>query len=209
MEPENTLSAFKKALEFDIDMIECDVRFLETGEAVVFHNKRARRGKISNMTFDQIKRLKVGGRERVPTLEEVLDLVERKAKVNIEVKDGKRIGLLAGIIEKRVNKGWSYEDFLVSSFDYSALKRFKALLPEVNLALNFRKASFLKLKKAGRLGAFSVNVTLKSAKKRFIKKAQRKGFKVFVWTVNKEKDIERAVKRGVDGIFTDYPHKLC
>ncbi len=213
LEPENTLSAFKKALEYNLDMIECDVRFLKTGEAIVFHDKKTRRitgvrGKVKEMTFDQARELKVGGKEKIPTLDEVLDLIGRKVKVNIEVKD-RRVDLLAKVIEERVNKGWSYQDFLVSSFNYSALRKMKILLPEVNLALNFRKASLLKFKKACKLGVYSVNITLKSAKKKFIKKAQRKGFKVFVWTVNQEKDIEKVLKRGVDGIFSDYPNKIC
>lgn len=214
LKPENTLSAFRKALDFNIDMIECDARALKGGEVVIIHDRKVNRttngkGKIGRMTFGDIKSLEISRGEKIPTLDEVLDLVNRRVKVNIEIKGRYAVEPVASIIEKWLKKGWKPEDFLVSSFNYSTLKRFKSFHPEIKLALNSSKKSFLKLKLAERLQAFSVNLKFKAANHNFIKKAQKRGLKVLVWTVNEEKDIERAKSMKVDGIFSDYPSKLC
>ncbi len=214
LKPENTLSAFKKALDFNIDMIECDVRFLKTGEAVVFHDKKLKRltgkkGKIRNMDLKEMSKLRVKGKEKIPTLEEVLELIGRKSKINIELKDKEKAVIIAEMIKKWINKGWSYNDFLVSSFNYSALKKIRDIIPLAKLALNVSKPTFLKLRQAEKINAFSLNIRLRAASEKFIKKAQKRGFKVLVWTVNREEDMKTIKKRGADGIFTDYPHKLC
>ena len=83
-EPENTLRSFQKALDLGVDMIEFDVHLCKSGELVVFHDEKVNRttngqGYIAQKSLEKLKELDAGQGEKIPTLEEVLDLVKGKA----------------------------------------------------------------------------------------------------------------------------------
>jgi glycerophosphoryl diester phosphodiesterase len=89
--PENTLASFKKALLLHVDMVEFDVQSLPSGEVVLMHDLRINRttngrGYVQNQSFAALRRLDAGGHELVPTLQEVLDLIDRRVPVDIELK---------------------------------------------------------------------------------------------------------------------------
>ena len=90
-EPENTLRSFRKALDLGADMVELDVHLCGTGELVVIHDETVDRttdgsGSVRDMPFHELRGLDAGKGERIPTLREVLDLLEGRAGVNIELK---------------------------------------------------------------------------------------------------------------------------
>ncbi len=83
-EPENTLVSFKKALALGVDAVELDVHLSKDGYVVVIHDKWVNRttngmGLIAHKTFNEFKKLDAGNGEKIPTLPEVLELVDRKA----------------------------------------------------------------------------------------------------------------------------------
>ena len=91
--PENTLLAFRKAVEIGADEIELDLHSTKDGHLVVMHDGTVDRttdgtGAIAEMTLSEIKALDAGKGERVPTWEEVLDLVQGKVGLNIHLKEG-------------------------------------------------------------------------------------------------------------------------
>jgi len=93
-EPENTLRSFKKALDLKVDMIELDVYVCKSDELIVIHDDKVDRttngqGYVVNKTFEELRTLDAGKNEKIPTLSEVLNLVNRKAKLNIELKGKK------------------------------------------------------------------------------------------------------------------------
>jgi glycerophosphoryl diester phosphodiesterase len=213
-EPENTLLSFKKALELDVDMIELDVYTLKDGHTVVFHDDELGRttngeGLLIGKTFEEIKKLDAGKGEKVPMLEEVLDLVDKKTQVNIELKGEDTAQPVARIVEKYVQeKGWSYDDFLVSSFNHRELKEFKDLKPEVKIGMLISDVSPDYSQLAENLGAYSINVNKEFVTRELVNDVHEKGLKVFVWTVNNKDEIRRIKLLGVDGIFSDYPDRL-
>jgi glycerophosphoryl diester phosphodiesterase len=213
-EPENTLLSFKKALELDVDMIELDVYTLKDGHTVVFHDDELGRttngeGFLIGKTFEEIKKLDAGKGEKVPMLEEVLDLVDKKTQVNIELKGEDTAQPVARIVEKYVQeKGWSYDDFLVSSFNHRELKEFKDLKPEVKIGMLISDVSPDYSQLAENLGAYSINVNKEFVTRELVNDVHEKGLKVFVWTVNNKDEIRRIKLLGVDGIFSDYPDRL-
>src|SRR6056297_2287931 len=90
-EPENTLRSFKKAIELNVDMVELDVYVCSSGELVVIHDDKVDKttngkGYVSEKSFDELRKLDAGMGEKIPTLQEVLDLIDKRAKVNIELK---------------------------------------------------------------------------------------------------------------------------
>ncbi len=90
--PENTLASFKKAIEIGVDAIELDVRKTKDNQLVVIHDADVKRttdgeGLVSELTLGQIKDFSAEGSEKIPTLEEALDFLDKKVKVLIELKE--------------------------------------------------------------------------------------------------------------------------
>lgn len=214
MEPENTLRSFKKALELKVDMVEFDVYVCKTGELVVIHDDLVERttngnGKVVEMTFQELRALDAGSGEKIPTLEEVLDLIDHKVQVNIELKGLNTAEPVAEAIRNYVSeKGWSYNDFLVSSFNHQELRKFQLLLPAVKIGVLTANSSVNLSELAEQFDAYSINLRLKSVNQEFIKEAHKLGLKVFVYTVDKKEDIKRMKHWKLDGIFTNFPDRI-
>ena len=111
-EPENTRLSFQKALDLKVDMIEFDVYNCKSGEIVLFHDKRVDllvkdSGYVTDKTLSQLKEYDLGKGEQVLTLDEALDFIDRRAKVNIEIKGEGIARAVNSIIEKYIN--WKLE----------------------------------------------------------------------------------------------------
>lgn len=141
LEPENTLRSFSKAIDFKVDMIELDVRLTKDKKVVVIHGDKLDRttngrGRVKEKDLEEIKKLSAGKGERIPTLEETLDLIDKRVKVNIELKGKKIAESVSKIIDKYVkNKKWSPGLFFVSSFSHQELEDFKKFQPKVKLGI--------------------------------------------------------------------------
>jgi glycerophosphoryl diester phosphodiesterase len=211
--PENTISSFKKALELNVDQIELDVHLCKSGEIIVMHDftlNRTTNGKgyVKNKNIDEIKQLNAGLGEKIPLLEEVLDLVNKKVKVNIELKGKNTAIFVSKIIEKYVKKGWNYNHFIVSSFDHYQLKIIHKLNSKIKIGLLYNLFPINSIKLAKKLNAYSINVDYRFVTKYFINKAHLNGLKVFVYTVDDPKIIHKMKLLKVDGIFSNYPDLL-
>ena len=93
-EPENTLRSFKKAIELGVDAVELDVRKTKDGEIVVIHDADVKRttdgeGLVSDLTLKEIRELKTEKDERIPTLEETFDFLDKKVKIFVELEGGR------------------------------------------------------------------------------------------------------------------------
>ena len=213
-EPENTLRSFNRALQLHVDMIELDVHVCKSGEIVVIHDSKVDRttngiGYVADKTLDELRTLDAGKGERVPTLPEVLDLVNGKVKVNIELKGTGTAKPVFQLLEKYVREsGWSYGDFLISSFDRDELQEFRRTGKEFSIGVLTRDIPTGFVEFAEKIGAYSVNVRIESITRELVDDAQRRGIKVFVWTVDGIDDIGRMRSLGVDGIFSNYPDRL-
>ncbi len=213
-EPENTIKSFKKALKLNVDIIELDVHVCKSGELIVIHDEKVnrttnRKGLVSEKTLSELKKLDAGKGEKIPTLSEVLDIIDRKAKINIELKGPKTAKPVHELIKNFTkNKGWNNSDFIVSSFYPKELIKFHKLNPKIKAGFLIQRKPNLYMKLIKKAGASSMNVSMKFVNKELIKDAHNIGLKVYVWTVNNPKDIERMKKLGVDGIFSNFPDRL-
>lgn len=214
-EPENTLRSFRRALELKVDMIELDVHVCRTGEVVVIHDETVDRttdgkGLVREKSLKELRSFNAGRNEKIPLLQEVFDLVKSSAKVNVELKSGGSANPVSDLIETYVRgEKWSYDDFLVSSSLQNELQDVNRLNPNLKTGVLVSKSPDRLLKFAKRINAYSVHPSLRVVGGEFVEKAHREGMKVFVWTVNHPKDIERMKLLRVDGIFSDYPDRLC
>ncbi|WP_158609608.1 glycerophosphodiester phosphodiesterase [Cellulomonas triticagri] len=127
--PENTLAAFRRALEHGADGIELDVALTSDGVAVVLHDESVDRttdgtGSVADLTLAQVRALDAGGGERVPTLDEVLALAAGRAEVNIEIKAADAAPAVAEVVARHPGLTW-----FASSGQWDALEELLALVP--------------------------------------------------------------------------------
>jgi glycerophosphoryl diester phosphodiesterase len=210
-EPENTLRSFARAIAIGVDMIELDVHCCASGELVVIHdywiNRTTNgRGFVKNHTLEELKKLDAGLGEQVPTLAEVFNLVNRKVIINIELKGKGTAAPTAQLIHEYVTtRGWSADDFLVSSFDANELAVFSQQAPQVSRGLLCRSFLLLPWKTCDDLKISMMGVPACRATQTVIDEAHKRGMKLYIFTVNNKKDAQQFKAMNADGIFSDYP----
>jgi glycerophosphoryl diester phosphodiesterase len=207
-EPENTLRSYKKALEIGVDAVELDVRKTKDNQLVVIHDadiKKTTNGKglVSELTLKQIKEFSTEKDEKIPTLKEALDFLDKKVKILIELKEeGVEEKVLSAVHENGLQK-----NVIIVSFIENALRKVRELDKEVETGLIYAKhknpvRSALDLKAQYLVAFYRFTHTAN------VQKAHENGLKVIVWTVNKPEDVAEYVKKGVDGIASDKPDIL-
>lgn len=210
--PENTLAAFDQALALGAKWVELDVQW-HADRLWVFHDSRLERctngtGWLVDHDAEALRRLDAGGGERIPWLPEVLDRIDRRAGVNVELKTAAGTGAaVATVLREYLERGWKAEQFLVSSFHLPELRDFKRRLPEVPLGVLLTGVPLNLAAAVTELGAAVCSLDLDFADPALIADAHRRGARVFVYTVNAADDIARMKALGVDGIFTDFPDR--
>jgi glycerophosphoryl diester phosphodiesterase len=210
-EPENTIRSVCRALEMGAGGVEIDVHCLE-GEVIVIHDSRLNRttngrGRLRRHTLAAVRRLDAGKGERVPLLREVLEAVDRRALLNIELKGRGTAGpVLALLQEYTAHCGWEPSDFLISSFNRAELRQLREAGFPIGILFARSARTFRPLARA--LGAWSIHVPLAHVTAGLVSRVHADDRKVLVFTVNSREEMERLEKMGVDGIFTDYPNLM-
>ncbi|CDF80730.1 glycerophosphoryl diester phosphodiesterase [Formosa agariphila KMM 3901] len=208
---ENTLESIQKALDFNVDGIEIDVHCCATGELVVFHDFTLDRmtngeGELAKQSLAELKKLKVDGQFSIPTLDEVLDLIDRQCILNIELKGKSTAEATCKTIQNYIKDyGWQYSDFLVSSFQHHEIEAVFNIDKNIPLGVltkaNMVEAiEFAEIVQAKAIHPGSAIVTRDN-----VKLAQSKGYDVNVWTVNDKATIIRMKDYGVNAIISDNP----
>lgn len=208
--PENTLMAVEKALALGADGIEIDVYAVED-ELVVIHDPRLERttngrGRVMASSLAYLRSLDAGQGQRIPFLREVLDLVDRRAAVNVELKGPGTAGPAAALVQRYVKeRGWHCEDVILSSFSRRELAVARDEAPRIPRGLLTRSPLLPAKRFQAEMNLFSIHIRLDRVSRRFTDAAHRRGLKVFVYTVNREEDFRAVEDMGVDGVFTDFP----
>jgi glycerophosphoryl diester phosphodiesterase len=213
-EPENTVRSVRRALELGADGVEVDVHFVD-GQLVVIHDDTLERttnghGRVMKKSFEYLRSLDAGRGERIPTLAEIFDTVDRRAVINVELKGPHTAAPVAALIADYVDRrGWSFDDFLVSSFDHIRLSEVKLLRPEIRTGALIGRTPYGLAKFAEALGAWSLHAGKRCVTPELVADARQRGLKVFVYTVNEPEDIARMQALGVDGVFSDFPERVA
>lgn len=211
--PENTLRAFGAALDAGARWLELDTQLVE-GELVVFHDETLERttdgrGLLAEISLAGLRRLDAGDGERVPLLEEVLRLAAGRARVNIELKGVGTAAPLATLLTRLFNiKLLDPQDILASSLRIDELREFRRLLPQAPWA-PIRETLPQDLDELFDGGdPWSLNLHKSLISDAVVAAARRHRSRVLAWTVNDVAQAERLFRRGVAGIFTDYPERF-
>lgn len=210
---ENTIESIKKALDLGVEGVEIDVHRCASGQLVVFHDFTLDRmtnatGEISKHNLNQLKRVKVNGNLQISTLSEVLAFVDNRCLLNIELKGADTAKEASRLITFFVDKkGWDYSNIIVSSFQRDLLETVYdinkdiplGVLTDINLpeAVEFAKT----------INATSIHSEYTMLTEEIVQEL-KEDYKVFAYTVNNLKPIERIKSYGVDGIISDFPDRL-
>ena len=217
---ENTLESIQKALDLNVDGVEIDVYQCASGEIVVFHDSKlnrltSNRGFIEKTNFDELNTILVKGNYKIPTLGQVLELIAGSVLLNIELKGKNTAILTAAILKKYLQNSQSdIKNYIVSSDNWNELTLFKNQNTGIPIGVLSHTSLLLQkelndiIEKGKELNAVAIHPKFSLLSKRAIDRMHSSGFLVYSWTINRPKDVKRAIQLGVDGIITDFPDRI-
>lgn len=216
--PENTKSSVLRAIKDGAGYAEIDVQMSADGIVVVYHDRTLKKlgnpGAIDELNYSEIINSDAGQwfdniytGERVPTLDEILDIAQNKIKLNIELKMYNPSSKLPDAVVSLLENHGFVNSSIVTSFDRKAIERIKEKNPNIKTGL------IVKSQKQVNLTFLNSDINIISVKSsavnsKFMQKTAKYNKEVHVWTVNDEKEMNRMLKAGVTSIITDYPEKL-
>jgi len=206
-EPENTLASFKKAIELGVDQIELDLRFSKDSKLVVIHDEKLDRttngkGLVREFTLAELKKLDAGKGEKIPTIQEVIDLIRDKGIfLQIELKESNMQRHLLDLIQKNNLE----ERVMVISFLYEELRKIKELNPNIKTGILIGQKLIDPLERLRQVRADAVSMRHTLVNKRLVERLHQNNIELTVWVVNEPRDVRRAIELGVDIIGTDKP----
>ncbi|MEP2446733.1 MAG: glycerophosphodiester phosphodiesterase family protein [Balneola sp.] len=225
--PENTMSAFKAAVDMKADMIELDVLLSKDNIPVVFHDERLDEktngsGLVCDHTLSDLKKLDAGSwfdtkfkNERIPTLREVLEFSRNRILVNIEIKpevvtEKEESGIVELVLNLVEELGME-EVVMISSFDYRVLERLSKRETNIKSALLYERVQFhgrepSRLAKDYNIDAF--NCSEHQLIDNWVLQLNNNKIPFFIYTVNDELTMKSLIQVGAKGIFTDKPDVL-
>lgn len=222
--PENTLAAFEKAIQLGVDVIEIDVHATRDGQIVVLHDATVDRttdgtGFVAEQSFEEVRRVDAGSwfaaeftGERVPLLEEVLDLARHRALVLIEIKADFITERILQVIETTV----AAEHVVLQSFNPAIVERVKLLAPALPTALLIgqlpttpsRVRARRLVQQVLQVGANALASWHATLTPPFLEEMRKRGVAVWAWTVDEDIAMRDLAMMGVQGIITNYPDRL-
>lgn len=211
--PENSMAAFRQAIQDGADWIELDVQETADGQVVVLHDSDFKKMadnplKIWDANREDLSSIDIGSSfasefasERVPTLAEVLQLCRGKIGVNIELKYYGHDQNLEQRVVEIVEAEQMVGQVMIMSLKPKGVAKVKKLRPDW-------KCGLLLSVQVGNLKNIDVDflaVNAQFASRGFVKRAHEANKEVYVWTVNDAVTMSQMLNRQVDGILTDRP----
>lgn len=217
--PENTLSAFQKAIDMKADGVELDIQMTKDGEIVVIHDEwidRTSDGKgwVKDYTLKELRRFNFNNGnkdyefEMIPTMEEVFELIKpSNLTINIELKTG--IVFYPQIEEKIIalTKKMGMENRVIySSFNHATVVKIHELEPNAQVGFLYADGTLDMPEYGVKHGVNALHPALYNLQyEGFVQECKEKNLKLHVWTVNEKEHMMMCVKYGIDAIITNYP----
>lgn len=208
--PENTILGFRHAIGLGVDMLECDVHLTRDGHLIVMHDPLVDRttngtGAIADLSFAQMRALDAGRTERVPTLDEVLEVVGAAGKpLLLELKGEETAGLALDAVRARgMLAGVTF-----TCFDLRRIEEVRRLEARAHTGAIFSRADLGSIDTAVAVGATGTGIQFRSLTPEILDKAHAVGLDVRTWNPDSEEDQRQAMALRPDGISTNRPDRL-
>lgn len=209
--PENTLAALRSAVSLGVHQVEFDLRCTADGEIVVLHDESVDRttdgsGRLSELRFEEVRRLDAGRGERVPTLEEALGVLPRDLWINIQIKRGEPMA--ADLARRLVAADRTGQSFVAcGNAAGRALRRACPSLRICNLARQSTREAYLEHAVASGSAFIQFHHLRGPMEPELVARAHRDGMKVnFVCSERpSESELVALFEAGVDFVLVDDP----
>jgi glycerophosphoryl diester phosphodiesterase len=210
--PENTIAAIAEGLAAKADWIEFDVRRTQDGHIVLVHDRTTRRVakkrvSVHKAAMEELQSLEMKRGESIPTLEEAIKIIGKKAKINIEIKSPDCVPQVVELVQSYIKDGYPSSHFLISSFSPAVLRAAYQLDKKLHYSLlqiwpvRFRWLRSVKLSAVGFYHIAALTPFI-------IALAKRKGLYTYAYTVNSIEEAKQLKRLGIDGIITNFPDKF-
>ena len=216
--PENSLAAFRHAVDLGYRYLETDVHATLDGVVLAFHDNTLdrvtdRSGQIADLPWSEVSGARIAGREPIPLLSELLEEFP-EARINIDPKDDRVVEPLVNLIRDH----GALHRVCLGAFSDRRLARCRSLLgPTVCTSAGPLAVARLRLASlgfpTGRPAALCLQVPVRQSgipivDRRLLRMAHDRGLQVHVWTIDDPGEMVRLLDLGVDGIMTDHPRVL-
>jgi glycerophosphoryl diester phosphodiesterase len=222
--PENTMAAFRRAVELGAQFIETDLQITRDARVVAIHDSTLDRttngrGPVHVQALEQIRALDAGqwfgsrgsetfAGERIPTLNQIFQFAqEHDVNFYLEIKSGANWGVEHAVVAA-VRELDAIARVVILSFDESALDSVYRLDETIMTGFLCEIPSNDLVQRAVRLGARQLAPRGDLITPELVKKAHAAGLQMVTWTINDPDQMRRLIAAGVDGIMTDYPDRL-
>ncbi len=214
--PENTLSALRQAIVEGADYAEIDVQTTADGVVVLLHDADLMRvasvsRRLQDIDYDELREIDVGSwfapefsNERVPTLQQAIDVARGHIKLNIELKFTWSDPALLEKVGDIIRRNGFASDCVVSSLNFEALTEIQGAFPELTTGFIVMQA----VGNLSRMEADFLSINAARATPRLVRDVHHRGRKVHVWTVNDLNNALTMIEMGVDNIITDEPMEI-
>jgi glycerophosphoryl diester phosphodiesterase len=207
-EPENTLRSLDRAIALQADLVEFDIQRTRDGHLVLLHDKRVDRttnghGRLSEMTLAEVRTLDAGKGEKVPTLEEVLELTTGRIGLMPEIITPGIAAQVCRLIRDRFQGPVVYASFL-----HAEMAVVRSSLPDAETLALIEAVPISPVAFARQAQVTHVGLSIDSVTAAFVNALKADGLKVFGYTADDPRDIALLRDLGVDGIISNYPDRL-
>lgn len=208
LEPENTLLSIERAMDIGVDAVEIDVHLSKDKELVVIHDATVDRttngtGLVSSYTVQEIKRLDAGKGEAIPTLQEVINLIDKRVMLIIELKEE---GTEKSVVDLIVRNDL-IDKACVISFWHRLVKTVKEMDSRIKTGV-LLVGSPVSTCIATQASADTLVMKYTFVDQELVEIAHKKGFKVFIWNIDDQDLLKPYVGMGVDAIGSNDPRVL-
>lgn len=221
--PENTLAGFRHAIGLGLTAVEFDVRMTRDRQLVIIHDATVDRttdgtGEVVSFSLAEIQELDARaafpdwpGVCRIPTLSEVLDVLDPRLTLLIEIKqraehdDHARLEQIAAGIVAEIRKRGLEDRVVITSFDQVELETVQRIAPGQRIGLigDWDTRGFID--DALRLGAFQGDARHSTSSPEIIAAAQDAGLRMIGWPCNSAEELDKLTDWGLDAITSDHP----
>jgi glycerophosphoryl diester phosphodiesterase len=222
--PENTMAAFRRAVELGAGFIETDLQITRDAQVIAIHDFTLDRttngkGQVHLLTLEEIRALDAGSwfknggansfsGERIPTLAEILEFAEKQDLIfYLEIKSGPAWGVEHAVVAALRDQNASAR-VVILSFDPTALGTVHRLDSTMMTGFLCEHPSNDLVERTVRAGARQLVASGDLITHAVVEKAHRAGLQVVAWTINEQEQMQRLIAAGADGIITDYPDRL-
>lgn len=203
---ENTIKSFQRAVEHGADMVELDIQMTKDNQLIILHDVHIDRisegtGLVRNFTLDDIRKINIFGKEKIPTLDETLEILLGKVGIILDLKKVDVVPYILKYLKDEKLKS----SCIVSSFRRDAVKSIKHYDRNIKVGLICWRPSRAKIKFCRKNEIDYIHPSYHFLSKRLYNKIKKSKLGINVWTVNYKRNLRKILKWNIEGIITDRP----